>query len=133
VQQSPYFISGRVQFPNPEWRSGRALQDVFKFSAYTVIETLRQLANRLRLLWYLSWTVMLFEVLFPLALLNGHTLIAALVIAAVFHLSNDCMFVLNRFVWVRLAAYPSILWLHSSSILTRVISNRSSVDFQDGS
>jgi len=29
----------------------------------------------------------------------------------VFHLGNACIFGLNRFFWVWLAAYPSILWL----------------------
>ncbi len=106
-----YFVSGWVKIVNPEWRSGRALQDVFDFSAYPVSESLRSWANRPRLLCLMSWAVMLFELLFPLALLTHGTLIVALVIAAAFHLANACLFGLNRFFWVWLAAYPSILWL----------------------
>jgi len=108
-----YFISGQVKIVNPEWRSGRALQDVFAFSAYPVSEALRGLTNRPRLLWSMSWGVMVFEVLFPLSLLNPVTLIGALVLAAMFHLSNACLFGLNRFVWFWIAAYPSILWLQT--------------------
>lgn len=108
-----YFISGQVKIVNPEWRSGRALRDVFGFSAYPVSESLRALANRPRLLWSMSWGVMLFEVLFPLSFLNPVTLIVALVLAASFHLSNACLFGLNRFLWFWLAAYPSILWLET--------------------
>jgi hypothetical protein len=106
-----YFISGQVKIANPDWRSGRALQDVFAFSAYPVSEDLRRLADRPRLLWAASWAVMLFEVLFPLAMLHQAVLIVALCIAALFHVANACLFGLNRFVWVWVSAYPSILWL----------------------
>lgn len=108
-----YFVSGQVKIVNPEWRSGRALQDVFDFSAYPVSEALRGLANRPRLLWAMSWGVMVFEVLFPFSLLNSASLIGALVLTAMFHLSNACFFGLNRFVWFWIAAYPSILWLQT--------------------
>lgn len=108
-----YFISGQVKFANPEWRSGRALQDVFGFSAYPVTEDLRALANRPRLLWAASWGVILFELLFPLSILNSTVLIAALALAALFHLANACLFGLNRFLWFWLAAYPSVLWLQT--------------------
>lgn len=106
-----YFMSGWVKIVNPEWRNGRALNDVFAFSAYPVSENLRNLAARPRLLWCASWGVMVFELLFPLSLLDARALHAALVIAALFHVANALLFGLNRFVWVWIAAYPSLLWL----------------------
>ncbi len=106
-----YLISGWVKIVNPQWRNGRALQDVFRFSAYPVSESLRAWADRPRLLFSMSWAVMSFELLFPLALLTQTTLIIGLAIAAVFHFANACLFGLNRFFWIWLAAYPSILWL----------------------
>jgi len=112
-----YFISGQVKILNPEWRSGRALAAVFLFSAYPVSEALRGLANRPRLMWAASWSVMLFEVLFPLSLLHTATLIPALALAAGFHLANACLFGLNRFVWVWIASYPSILWLQARLVI----------------
>lgn len=105
-----YFVSGQVKLVHPDWRSGQALCDVLRFSAYPVAETLRTLSDRPRLLWAASWTVILFEVLFPLALLNSHLLTIALCIGVMFHLANAFLFGLNRFVWAWLAAYPSILW-----------------------
>jgi hypothetical protein len=108
-----YFISGQVKIVNPEWRSGRALRDVFSFSAYPVAESLRSLAERPHLLWSASWAVMLFEILFPLSILNSTILIAALIVAAAFHVANACLFGLNRFVWFWIASYPSILWLQA--------------------
>ena len=106
-----YFIAGWVKVVNPDWRTGRALQDVFLFSAYPVSERLRILAERPRLLWVASWAVMLLELLFPFSVLTHATLIAALTLTALFHFANACLFGLNRFFWVWLAAYPSLLWL----------------------
>lgn len=108
-----YFISGQVKIFNPEWRSGRALADVFSFSAYPVAESLRELSHRPRLLFCASWSVMLFEILFPLSILNGRLLVLALGVAIAFHAANAFLFGLNRFVWFWIASYPSILWLQS--------------------
>lgn len=106
-----YFLSGWVKVVNPAWRNGTALQDVFRFSAYPVSEDLRRWAERPRILLAASWAVMLFELAFPLALISQATLIVALVIAALFHLANACLFGLNRFVWTWIAVYPALLWL----------------------
>jgi len=106
-----YFIAGWVKIMNPQWRNGRALQDVFCFSAYPVSESLRGWADKQKLLWVMSWSVMVFELAFPLTLLTQPTLIVGLIIAAIFHLANACLFGFNRFFWAWLAAYPSIFWL----------------------
>ncbi|MBL4907050.1 MAG: HTTM domain-containing protein [Sneathiella sp.] len=113
-----YFISGWVKIVNPDWRNGQALEDVFRFSAYPVSETLRSLADWPRLLWAMSWAVMLFELIFPLTLFTQVTLITGLIIAAIFHFVNACLFGLNRFFWIWLAAYPSIFWLQHRIFMT---------------
>jgi hypothetical protein len=104
-----YFMSGQVKIVNPDWRQGHALRDVFAFSAYPVTESLRNLANHPRLLWVASWSVMVFEILFPFSILDPILLHVALVIAAFFHLANACLFGLNRFFWFWLASYPSYI------------------------
>lgn len=106
-----YFISGWVKVVNPAWRNGRALNDVFRFSAYPAGENIRGWAQHPRLLLAMGWAVMLFELAFPLSLATRPTLILALIIAATFHGANACLFGLNRFFWIWLCAYPSILWL----------------------
>jgi len=111
-----YFISGWVKIRNPEWRSGRALADVFQFSAYPVGEDLRGWARRPAVLKAMSWAVMLFELAFPLTLVSKPTLIAGLVVAGTFHLANACLFGLNRFFWTWLSVYPAILWLQARLI-----------------
>lgn len=105
-----YFISGWVKIVNRDWRSGRALSDVFQFSAYPVSEQLRLWIKFPHLLLFMSWAVMTFELLFPFSLLSGVSLGLALIIATIFHFVNACLFGLNRFFWVWIAAYPSILW-----------------------
>jgi len=112
-----YFISGWVKITNPKWREGIALQDVFLFSAYPAGENVRKWAGMPRLLFAMSWAVMLFELIFPLALITQQTLIAGLVVAATFHFANACLFGLNRFFWVWIAAYPSIIWLQQRIFL----------------
>ncbi|WP_299925086.1 HTTM domain-containing protein [uncultured Pelagimonas sp.] len=111
-----YFVSGYIKIIKADWRRGEALQDVFRFSAYPVSDRLRGWADHPRLLWLMSWCVMGFEVLFPLALLHPWLLTLGLLIAATFHLANACLFGLNRFFWIWLCAYPSLIWFQDRVI-----------------
>ncbi|OYU70189.1 MAG: hypothetical protein CFE28_09400 [Alphaproteobacteria bacterium PA2] len=106
-----YLISGWVKVVNPDWRSGRALADVFQFSAYPVSEELRTWADRPQVMFVMSWAVMLFELTFPLTLVSPMALTFGLVIAALFHLANACLFGLNRFFWTWICVYPALIWL----------------------
>jgi len=106
-----YFISGWVKIINPDWRSGQALKHVFSFSAYPASERLRSLAHYPKLLYIASWAVIIFELLFPLTLLTQTTLVIGLSVAALFHFTNACLFGLNRFFWIWIAAYPAVIWL----------------------
>jgi hypothetical protein len=106
-----YCVAGLVKITNPEWRTGRAARDVLLFSAYPAAESFRAGASWPRSVCLASWAVMLFELLFPLALLSPSALVIGLAFAVLFHLANACLFGLNRFFWCWLAAYPSLLWL----------------------
>lgn len=108
-----YFVSGWVKLRNPDWRSGRALADVFAVSAYPVSENLRRLANHRTKMRAASWGVIGFECLFPLALLHPLALGAALCVAASFHLANALCFGLNRFLWAWISGYPALLWFQA--------------------
>lgn len=108
-----YFQSGWVKIVNPAWRSGRALQQVFAVSAYPVSENVRLWAQRPQVILFMSWAVIGFELVFPLALFNQTLLMVALAIATLFHLANACLFGLNRFFWIWPAAFPVIVWFQS--------------------
>jgi hypothetical protein len=108
-----YFQSGYIKIINEDWRSGQALSDVFAITAYPVSEHVRSWAKSPQLILMMSWAVIVFELLFPLSLLSHNILIAALIVAAIFHLANACLFGLNRFFWIWPAAYPIILWFQT--------------------
>ncbi len=105
-----YFQSGWVKLVHPEWRSGKALREVFAFTAYPVSEAVRGFADKPVVLLRASWVVIIGELLFPLALIHSAALAIALLITLAFHCANGILFGLNRFVWSWLAAYPIILW-----------------------
>jgi len=111
-----YFQSGYIKIINADWRSGHALQDVFNITAYPLSNSIRQWGQSLRLMFAMSWIVIVFELLFPLAILNYYALLVALIIAAIFHLANACLFGLNRFFWIWPSAYPIILWFQGRLI-----------------
>ncbi|TZG25950.1 HTTM domain-containing protein [Sphingomonas montanisoli] len=111
-----YFMAGWVKIANPDWRTGRALRDVFLFSAYPAGENIRRWAAHPRLLLGAGWAVIGFELAFPLTFLSRPALLVGLAIAALFHGANACLFGLNRFFWIWICAYPSILWLHDRVI-----------------
>lgn len=108
-----YFVSGYVKIMNPTWRRGQALCDVFAYSAYPVSQRLGGWAEYPRTMWAMSWGVIGFEVLFPLTLFHPGALIPMLCVTSAFHLANACLFGLNRFFWIWLCAYPSILWFQA--------------------
>lgn len=112
-----YFQSGYIKIINADWRSGQALQDVFTITAYPLSNSIRKWGQSLRLMFVMSWIVIVFELLFPLAILNYYALLVALIIAAIFHLANACLFGLNRFFWIWPSAYPIILWFQGRLIV----------------
>lgn len=105
-----YFQAGYIKIVNPAWRSGDALREVFAFTAYPVSESVRGWSHSPRLLYVMGWSVILFELFFPLALLHQTLIVIALFIAFLFHLANACLFGLNRFFWIWPASYPILLW-----------------------
>ena len=108
-----YFQSGWVKFVSADWRTGRALQNVFLFTAYPISNNLRLWAQRPQLLLWISWVVIIFELVFPLMLFNQTLLLITLGIGALFHVSNALLFGLNRFVLAWFSAYPILIWLQN--------------------
>lgn len=114
-----YTIAGYVKLVNRDWRSGQALIDVLAFSVYPVSDGVAAWAGAARAGWWLAclaWMTIVFEVLFPLALLDPRLLAGALMAALGFHLVNACVFGLNRFVWSWIAAYPCLVWFQAELV-----------------
>lgn len=106
-----YFSPGFFKLINPEWLKGKVLVKLLKYSGFPASENLRIWALKPSLLFYASWLVLIFELAFPLTLLNQTALVLGLLCAVSFHLVNTYAFGFNRFFWAWLAAYPSLIWL----------------------
>jgi hypothetical protein len=98
-----YFVAGIAKLRNPEWRSGHALE--------TFLNRVDIMPPK-NVCFILSWVLMVFEVLFPLALKMP---LPFVVMAIFFHLTNVYVFGLNRFFFAWLAGYPALfliaMWL----------------------
>ena len=104
-----YFVSGFIKLKKMNWRNGKALQGFIRASIYNsthFTETFRR-APRAHVF---SWAVMLFEVSFPLTLLNSWLCLCWIGVAVIFHLGNFYLFGLNRFIFAWGAAYPALIW-----------------------
>lgn len=103
-----YFISGLVKVRKKSWREGSALKNIVTAQFYDVPHSIRSK----NISWkHLGWATMLFELLFPLALVNTTVAVIMITIALIFHLGNFVVLGLNRFVFAWLAAYPALIWL----------------------
>ncbi|HEY0253879.1 MAG TPA: hypothetical protein VGC41_20255, partial [Kofleriaceae bacterium] len=99
-----YAISGIAKLREPSWRDGTALPSLLANPQYNAPAWALRLAGR-----PVSYALLGFEVLFPLALTSRVACMSFLAIAAAFHLGNAIVLGLNRFLWTWLAAFPA-LW-----------------------
>jgi hypothetical protein len=109
-----YFLAGLGKLRNAGWRTGAALQHLFASPGpYVLWAGVRPWANSPVLCVALAWSVVLFELAFPLLLvLPGTGKLMFLGAALGFHLANAVVLGLNRFVWAWAATYPALLHFH---------------------
>ena len=97
-----YFVAGLVKLRQPSWRSGQALRGFLRI-------------NRLpEALARTTWALIIFECLFPLALVSEELCLVLVPGALVFHAINVYALGLNRFFFAWLAAYPALIWCSRS-------------------
>lgn len=104
-----YFIAGVAKLAQPSWREGTALGRFAALPKYGVPARARAWLATPSLGRMASWSVLLFECSFPLALLGPRFALAYLSVGALFHVLNAALFGLNRFLWAWLALYPLLL------------------------
>jgi len=108
-----YFVAGLVKVLRPNWRSGKALKEFLQSPIYYCPTWLQSLCKNKSMTILMSWSVMLFELTFPLCLLGGPYAAVFIGLSFAFHLSNFYFLGLNRFVWSWAACYP-IIWFVSN-------------------
>lgn len=106
-----YFKAGWIKLNNPNWRAGLALPAFLNSPIYESKDIIEKLTRLPILNRMMSWMIILYEVSFPLAILNRNFAAAYLLVGAFFHLGNAYIFGLNRFFFAWLAAYPALFYL----------------------
>lgn len=106
-----YFSAGAAKVISRVWRSGTAVFEIFDTASYGHEPVARYLLRYPAISWFLSWSVISFELLFPLGLvLPSLALAAFLVWGVVFHLSCAAIMGLNNFVWSFVGTYPAMVY-----------------------
>lgn len=110
-----YCVAGIAKAISPVWRSGEAVRRVLGTRTYGTRRSAALVTGRDGVCVALSWSLILFECAFPLALALGKTGFAVFaVLGLFFHLTNAVIMGLNTFVWVFVATYPAILFCAAS-------------------
>jgi hypothetical protein len=104
-----YFMSGSVKVLRPEWRNGSAMSIFLNGAIYGPLPVTHVLRNKwLAMLG--SWAFMVWEILFPLSLIDPRLAVVFCSVAALFHFLVFWFFGLNRFFWAWLCSFPAIIW-----------------------
>jgi hypothetical protein len=106
---SSYFLSGSVKLLRAEWRNGQAMT-IFLNEAVRGPLSPGHWARHPAMARLASWSFILWECAFPLALWQPDLALLFCAVAAVFHFLVFWFFGLNRFFWAWLASFPAIIW-----------------------
>jgi hypothetical protein len=108
-----YFASGISKLASPVWRGG-ATATVLNTLTYGNARIAGMLRTSPKLDRAASWSIILFECIFPLSLIAPYKIAIALLVAGcLFHLLNAVLMGLNVFFWSYVATYPAILFCNS--------------------
>ena len=104
-----YFASGVSKLASPVWRRGEAMRGVLSTEGYGVPRLARILVAHPRLDEVMCWSVMAWEVAFPLVLIAPRSaMIGLLAVGVTFHASCAFLMGLNRFPWAFCGCYPAV-------------------------
>lgn len=106
-----YFTAGLAKLLSPIWLKTNAVGSILGSLSYGQPFLYRTLQKWQWLGRLLSIFIVAFEVLLPFCiLLPTNYCIAALILAAFFHINCGIVMGLNDFIWAFVATYPTILW-----------------------
>lgn len=105
-----YFRAGLVKVRNLKWRSGQALGEFLNSPHYERTRISLCLARPGMARRLASWLIMIFEITYPIAVLNSSLAVSYIALGLIFHLLNVYFFGLNRFFFAWLGAYPALYY-----------------------
>lgn len=105
-----YFNAGMMKLKLISWRSGKALTKFIQSPNYNPPLIIKKLLGQRLIAFLASWIIIVFEVTFPIILIQKNTNYALswLFLGFIFHFLNVVIFGLNRFLMVWMATYPAI-------------------------
>ena len=106
---SSYFISGSIKLVSSDWRSGRVLIHFLDGGLYGPLSD-HSLLRKKPIAVIASWSFIVWECLFPLALAGPQWAMCWCGIAALFHFLVFRFFGLNRFFCAWAASFPAIIY-----------------------
>lgn len=107
-----YFTSGFAKVVSASWRQGRAVTGILSTRAYGASGVGRLMSRHRYVGLLLDWTTIVFEMLFPAAVLaGGVVLLTWFAISVVFHATVALTMGLHMFIWTFGATYPAVLYL----------------------
>jgi len=104
-----YFMSGAVKLLNSQWRKGTVLIYFLDGGLYGPLSK-NSLFRKPVIAILSSWAFILWEISFPLVLIDQQLAVYFCAIAFLFHLLVFRFFGLNRFVWAWTATFPAIIY-----------------------
>jgi len=108
-----YSTAGIAKIVSPIWRSGMAVYRVLNTKTYGNEKFATFLNEHKFLGLVLSWSVIVFEIMFLFTLVAPIQLVYALFIgAAIFHFFSAILMGLNVFIWSFIATFPAVLYVN---------------------
>jgi len=102
-----YLTAGLTKLFSADWRSGIAMDYVFRTSTYGNEKFYDFILSRPNIKLVVAWSIILFEVMFPLAFFVPQEFgVVLILIPVAFHLATALLMGLNLFFVSFLAAYP---------------------------
>lgn len=103
-----YLFAGFCKVGKRDWWTGKALANFVLNSEYAVPQQFKRFKPDSFFFKMSSWSILIFECSFPVALLDLRICAAYLLMAGIFHLGVFYIFGLNRFFFAWVAGYPAI-------------------------
>lgn len=114
-----YFVAGVAKVIGKEWRRGTACAAIFNTRSYGTSLLARVFSLSPALSFIASWSVIVFECSFPLALLGSFYITTIYIILGLtFHIFNALVMGLNSFFWAFAATYPAVYFVSCQIIET---------------
>lgn len=107
---SSYFLAGLYKIKQIKWRIGSAIYGFVSSPNYKTPAFVLKISLDPQIAKIMAWSVITFELSFPLVLTHPFITKAYLFGGVIFHLGNFMIFGLNRFFWVWCASYPALYY-----------------------